>query len=294
MIPLKLEDWTLDTLEQLIDKGYFETDQFDLKETLPHPSDQKSKTRLSKSCCAFSNSSGGFLIFGIKDDKGLSKNERLIGLDSKIDFPEHFGNYPRKASGTIDWDFFNPGIKLENGNVIHIVRIHPSRFGPQALEIDENLVFYKRTNKGNEPMSYIEIKNDFLNVYEKRLKLNLLETELVEIIEKANGMIIQPEMISSTHTLLSFDLSILNSVLLDTYTVLIEEPTLVDYLKKLKSECDIIQTKTKIFWGAVNLPMSNKAETVKSHNEYVNSRIPTVILIAQECQKLLGKIKLKL
>lgn len=95
MIPLKLENWTLATLEQLIDKGYFETDQFDLKETLQHPNDQKAKTRLSKSCYAFSNSSGGFLIFGINDDKGLSKNERLIGLDPKIDFPEHFGNYPK-------------------------------------------------------------------------------------------------------------------------------------------------------------------------------------------------------
>ena len=294
MIPIKLEHWSIETIEQIIEKGFFETDQFDLKETLPHPNDQKSKTRLSKSCCAFSNGRGGFLIFGIKDDKGLKKNERLVGMDSKIDFPEHFGNYPRKASGTIDWDFMNPGIKLENGDLIHIVRIHSSRFGPQALEVDENWVFYKRTNKGNEPMSYQEIKNDFLNVYEKRLKLNLLETELLEIIEKANGMVIQTDKIDSTHTLLSFDLSILNSVLLDTYTVLIEEPTLISNLKKLKSECDIIQTKTKIFWGGLNIPMTNKREIVKSHNEYINTRIPNVVHIAAQCQSLLERIKVKL
>lgn len=294
MIPTKLEHWTLDTIEQLVDKGYFETDQFDLKEMLPHPNDLKSKTRLTKSCCAFSNGRGGFLIFGIKDDKGLNRNERIIGVDSSIDFPEQFGNYPRRASNTIDWDFNNPGIKLSSGRIIHIVQIYPSRFGPQAMEIDENWVFYKRTNKGNEPMSYHEIKNDFLNVYEKRLKLNLLETEILEIIEKSQGMIIPEDKIASSHTLLSYDLNILSNVLLDTYTVLIEEPSLIPLLKKLKNECDIIETKTRMFLNGVNLPLSNKASVTKSHNQFIHQRIPDVIDIAEQCLQSIKKIKEKL
>ena len=69
-IPQTLEDWTLESLTSLVERG-FESESFDLKERLPHPASDKGKRRLRKEVAAFANSAGGFLIFGVADDRAL-------------------------------------------------------------------------------------------------------------------------------------------------------------------------------------------------------------------------------
>lgn len=76
----------------------FESESLDYKEALPHPNDATGKDRLRHACCAFANSDGGFLVFGIANDKTKSPEDRLIGLDKNFDFPEQFGNYPRSCA----------------------------------------------------------------------------------------------------------------------------------------------------------------------------------------------------
>src|SRR5713101_8039158 len=112
MVPKALEEWNINSITDLLTKGYFESEDFDFKERLPHNNDDTGKLRLVKTCCAFANSGGGFLIFGV------SNNGSLEGLDPNFDFPEHFGSYPQKCRPSVTWDFKNPPLSLENGKII--------------------------------------------------------------------------------------------------------------------------------------------------------------------------------
>jgi len=207
MVPDVLEEWNIDTLRNLLTKGYFESEAFDFKETLPRSTDESGKLRLVKTCCAFANSGGGFLIFGV------SNNGSLEGLDPNFDFPEQFGSYPQKCMPTVTWDFKNPPISLEDGKVIHIVYIPKSWNAAHSCEVaSDGLCFVKRTNKGNEPMSYEEIRLAFLQYYEKRLKLQLLKAELDNIKKHAEELIIPAHAASTQPAMGDFSLTVLETV----------------------------------------------------------------------------------
>src|SRR2546425_11113138 len=94
-LPERLESWNIETVRDLVARGVYEGDLFDLK--LMVPRDEGGKHRLRKACAAFANSRGGYLVFGVSDDKALAPVERVVGIDASIDFPGEFGNFPGKC-----------------------------------------------------------------------------------------------------------------------------------------------------------------------------------------------------
>jgi hypothetical protein len=166
VVPRSLNDWSLDSLKHLLDNRYLEPESFDYKSGLPNPKDEEGKKRLREACAAFANSSGGFLVFGVADDRRLPTEHRLIGLPSSIDFPVQFGSYPGQCNPTVRWEFKNPPIRLTNGNLVHVVWFHKSWNAPHSVgKADEGLRFPKRTNKGTEFLSYEEVRMTFLGYY---------------------------------------------------------------------------------------------------------------------------------
>jgi hypothetical protein len=179
VIPEALDGWTLGVVRALVEQGVFETDLFDFKEMLPHKNDQGDKLRLSKTCAAFANSSGGFLVFGVKDGKGMPPEDRLIGVPASVDFPEQFGNYPSACQPSVQWTFKNnPPLALGSDRVVHVVQVFPSANRPHAVFDDHRWWFCKRTNKGTEPMTYEEVRLAFQDTENRRTKLALLSSEL--------------------------------------------------------------------------------------------------------------------
>lgn len=87
------------------------------------PNQENGKQRLIKACYAFTNCDGCFHIYGIQNNNSIPIDERMIVNDSSIDFPEHFGIFPKKCTPSVEWSFKNPPIKLPNGNIIHIVHL---------------------------------------------------------------------------------------------------------------------------------------------------------------------------
>ncbi len=149
MTPRTLSEWTIELAIEILAKGLFETEDFDLKEMLPDSRDDKAKARLRGACCAFANSNGGFLVFGVTNDRNLPAASRLKGVPSALDFPEHFGSYPQSCVPAIDWSFLNPPSVLPTGQVVHVVHIPKSWKAPHAVGGQhEGWKFLKRTNKG--------------------------------------------------------------------------------------------------------------------------------------------------
>lgn len=204
MLPKRLPDWTVQVALDLLRTGMFEQESFDFKETLPTANDNRGKERLRRMCCAFANSEGGFLVFGISDDKTKRPEDRLIGLDNSLDFPEKFGNYPHTCSPSIYWAFQNPPLSLANGRVLHVVQIPKSWNGPHAQgSPDTGWRFVKRTNKGVEDMAIDEVRSAFLGYYEKKLKLQLLRSELISLQDTAAGAVVYEPQASSHYSLVT-------------------------------------------------------------------------------------------
>ncbi|SEB93946.1 ATP-binding protein [Paenibacillus sp. GP183] len=278
MIPNRLEDWNLTIIKDILTKGYYESEYFDFKEMLPNKNDENGKQRLIKTSCAFANSEGGFLIFGIKNDNSIPVDERIVGINPSHDFPEHFGNFPNKCTPSVFWDFKNPPIKLSSGNVIHIVHIPKSWKAPHCLiETEKGWFFTKRTNKGDGIMSYDEVKTSFLGYYEKRLKLQLLMSELQNLLSDATSMILPESQKTQYYSLVKLELSVVESILSDTYTILVDAPTLLQLLNKIRNRCRIINNKQQIFYGFMPGMLDRRQkeykiekENYKDHNDYLD------------------------
>jgi hypothetical protein len=288
MVPKMINDWTITSVIDLLRKGYYESEEFDFKEMLPSKHDEKGKFRLSRTCCAFANSSGGFLVFGIKNDNALSLHDRLIGVESSLDFPEHFGVYPKKCTPSVDWTFKNPPIALENGRLIHVIHIPKSWNSPHCIGHPENGFFFmKRTNKGDEAMSLEEVRLHFLGFYEKSVKLQLLKAEVESIKQIATNMILSEEDLETKYSIAKFSLNILESVLSDVYTIIANESDLLTALLKLRTLCRVLNNKISLFHNRASFPPTNINEIMKNHNQQMNSQLPYVIECAEGICKAL-------
>ena len=294
MIPKSLDEWTVSVITDLLTKGYFESEDFDFKERLPHNNDEPGKARLVKTCCAFANSGGGFLIFGVSDNTSLPIQDRLVGIAPTVDFPEHFGSYPQKCMPNVQWDFKNPPISLESGNVIHVIYIAQSWNAPHSFEVaSDGRCFAKRTNKGNEPMSYEEIRMAFLQYYEKRLKLQLLQAELRNIKNHAEkDLLITGYEAKTRYGMGEFGLSVIETVLADTYTILAEHQELLDAITEIRNRCRIVNDLLRIFyrdaptgWGGGYVKLDTEIE---KHNFNVEQECRPII---SACDRALGLLE---
>ena len=266
-------------MTNLVHQGVYETDRFDIKEHLPSKSDTHAKNRLAKSCSAFANSNGGFLVFGVKDDKSLIPKNRIVGIEPKTDFPEHFGNFPSKSNPAVQWEFRNPPLKLANGNLVHIVYIPKSWTAPHGIFTNEKTwEFSKRTNKGNEPMSMEEMRSGFLNYYEKRIKLSLLKAEIEQIKGNASAIAnADPARTGVHYSLVTLNLEVVNLVLADTYTLLAQVPDVVRRLSEIRSSARVINTQIEILFRKVSLPMSGIETIISEHNANITPKCSNLI-----------------
>ena len=275
MIPNSLDDWDYRLVENLVKDGLFETDKFDLKEDIPHKSDRGCDERLEKSTCAFANTEGGYLLFGIKDDRSLSYKDRIVGIDSNRDFPREFGDKINNIEPHLYYTFRNPAISIpDTSNVIHVIKIDQS---PERPHWTSKREFYFRTNKGNEPMSYQQVKDSFLGEEQRRQKLRLLFIELLANREQCPAMITDDEKAKEQYSLVTLDSGVLQSLLVDTYPMIIKNMELVRLLITIRERIRLMNNETRIFYSRVSLPMSNQPQIVKEHNEFIKRQAQELI-----------------
>ena len=273
MIPRTLTDWSPNVVVTMLTRGLFETDRYDNKVMLPHRQDDVATKRLRRTCCAFANSDGGFIVFGISDDRKLAAEDRLVGLDANQDFPQEFGNYPRNCFPSIEWNFLNPPLSLDSGKVLHVVEIPKSWKAPHATgDRDQGWRFTKRTNQGNEGMTIEEVRSGFLGLYEKRLKLQLLHAELAALKQNAKSAYITGEDIEDQYSLVSFDVHVIESILADTYSITASDSELLQALAQIRQVTRLANNKIHMFFSVVVLPMTQKNRLVREHNVFMEQK----------------------
>jgi predicted HTH transcriptional regulator len=158
MISERIEDWTYEKIKELVTNDINESEKHDSKSGLPPP------IELTKDCCAFANSKGGFIILGITES---GRKFRIEGINRDKDLANDFG-HKLKALPTNPRFDLAPFIPIPDSNkVLAVIEIPKSSHGPFIPADKDQRIFWKRTNTGNEQMSYDEIKEAFQELLKK-------------------------------------------------------------------------------------------------------------------------------
>jgi len=288
MIPRKLSEWNVNTIVNLLENRILEDDSFDFKESLPDSRDQKQKDGLKKDCAAFANSFGGFLVFGIKDDKKLLPDERIVGIASNQDFARLFGEYPRACQPSVSWNFLQPPIKLLNGNLIHVVFVPQSLKSPHAVEtqagnVDTSYFYLKRTNKGNECMTVDEIRLMHAQYYERTTKVRALLFEIEHIRTSILQSYVADELSRESYTPHTIDLTIISIAIFDIFLILAEIDTeLPAKLVYLKMKINNFNSMRTHLLQKLSLALEAIAEQILVYNEKSKSMSFEILELCKE------------
>ena len=156
-------------LDLLTDEPYHEGEQLDFKEKIPDKEDKQGWERIFASICAFANTEGGTLIFGIKEEGGAAKKICPFLIDDfesiRLRFIEKIRLYITptptiKFSLILKEDGSNEGCLL--------IQVLKAFNGPHMLSNHANLSpgkqcrFYKRVESQSFVMEHKEIGEQFM------------------------------------------------------------------------------------------------------------------------------------
>lgn len=173
-IPEDVEQWTYGKIVDLINEGYDENDILEFKREI-----NTDFNRLCSTTCAFANTNGGTIIFGIDNNRQTSMDlhDRIIGMDDSDGLKRTIIDKINNIHPNIpirSMIFRKSNIKLPNKKVIVILKITSSNSRPHQY----NHIFYKRLVDGNEPMLVDEISRLILDVKKNKMSLTLLSRDL--------------------------------------------------------------------------------------------------------------------
>jgi len=161
----------IDDLRQLQSNAVLEGKTMEYKKQLPKNSDTERKEFLAD-ISSFANASGGDLIFGVTEEKGIPKSidgVEIENIDEEIRKYENIirdGIEPRIIVAT-------RVIRLINNKCIFIFRINKSWTGPHRVTYKGHDKFYSRNSAGKYP----------LDTNELRVAFNLSQTLTEQIIK---------------------------------------------------------------------------------------------------------------
>jgi hypothetical protein len=281
MIPEKLDDWTYEIIAELVQKNSCESDRHDFKYDLPDAS------TLTKVCSAFANTKGGFVILGIKE---VGSGYVIEGINNDRELAHKFGQKIARASPTIDFDLPKIVPIPNSGKVIAVFHIPLS---PERPHMSSDQFFWKRTNKGNDLMTYEEIRMSFQNYQERLEKLKLLYIELLSNFEQLNSVKVDDPS-GSVYSLVTLDSTVINSLLTDLFTIIGRNKKLVRILFTIREEIKVMNNKTRMFYTQMAMPLANAVEITKAHNKFINEKAVALIPLVVEATNILeADFKLK-
>ena len=159
MIQRKLDEITESDLSSLISDNVAEGKTIEYKQVLPGNSDSDKKEFLAD-LSSFSNTGGGDLIYGIKEQRGLPVE--VVGLDG-ADSDAEINRLENMAMSGIEPRIacVMRSVLLANGKFAIVVRIKQSWVKPHRVVFAGHDKFYGRHSGGKYPLDVVELRDAF-------------------------------------------------------------------------------------------------------------------------------------
>ncbi len=282
MIPKALDEWSLEAVLRLVIHGYEETQTFDFKEEL-EPKDAATRSRVEASACAFANTEGGFLAFGVVDRKHQpDPTRRIVGIPAKKELPREFGDHIKGVRPTLAFDFKNPPIAIPGTDkVLHVIHVPLSSERPHMTS--DSRFYYRDAKGGNEIMPYEMIRESFLRFGERLDKLRMFYSEICLINQQIREIQATADTVHTGMPLYPIDLTVLNLTLVDVFFIVRDHSAVMGALQEMRRHLGMLRVHADVTQHQVILPLTNKAQIVAEYRHLVSQLAP---VIAANCTKI--------
>lgn len=290
-LPLHLADWTYKTIVNLVKTRDFEDDTFDYKAVLNPTSENNEykkdhRDSIRRTVCSMANTSGGFIIFGVKDQKNTIEGtdaleDRICGVPLGGELLKDFGEKIAVLQPNVHFEPIPQAIPIpdKNGKGVFVVYIPQSQRRPHMVffEGGGGGIYYRRGEHGAaEPMTHNEVRDQMMYTEDRMKKVTLLRLELMQYKEIAP--IVQSQM---TWALDRFDVSAFKVLLAEVCSLI---PSIF-----LRKALDIPRQATKINRRLEEIHGKNIANIDGGIVTDTLSDIRTFIALCDECEKALEK-----
>lgn len=261
----KLEDITSDLVKSLLEQDKGEDIYFDFKAGVK-TDNQNYKYKVRKCLASFANTFGGFVFFGIQDNKSKQGLSRLEGIERNAELGKEIND--KFLSGGLcvpGIDFEGPHfVNLDDKNIA-VIKILVTEKKPYAIKEDANssFEFWSRGSGTAKPMDYFEIVRLVEEGREKRNRLISLFLDVEEIISIADSNISGKD---SDRTLPRKYNSIIAKEWGGLVSILSSELELLRKLFPLKTLLVGADDARDYLFSQSVLPLNNKTELVKNGN----------------------------
>lgn len=222
--PTRLEDWTLVLVKEIAASGLSENDWYDLKGNLQGQAEHQRKI-----VAAFANTQGGFLIFGVTNDR------QVVGLDNQ-ELPRDFGNKLTHGLNPSAAYRFSAPLPVADGRSVWVCEVPRSHRGPHAVLMNDHWLFPRRTESGsNVTMNVEEIRAAFDESGRHRANLDLFRSELYRIRELAERQGEASGKGTDQFIGVRYNTARIEGVLPLIFSVLVESSWLVRHLDSLRN-----------------------------------------------------------
>ena len=240
-IPTTLAGWTYDVIVGLLEAHVYEDIRFDWKAGVPRSADPL-KDALIKNAVGMANGTGGFLVFGVADDRGKTARSRVVGVPAEQEVQKQVGELLRLADPNVPFWVGQPPVAIprKRGRVGAVVEVLTGS-APHAFKG----TFYKRTLRGSDTMSTAEVRDLFIRKEERlaRIRLLLLEvTSVRETLTLANMSTSVPAAVRIRR----IDTRMLAELQAELHPVLAAHPDLVAKLTRLRSFAEAFNSQVEM------------------------------------------------
>lgn len=275
-VPTQLDEWTYDVVVELVKLGLCEGERHDFKLDLPEPEG------LTKVCCAFANSQGGFVVLGVKD---LGGSYEVRGIDINTEIAKKFSD---KLKAVPSIEYASPTMLPipSSSKVLYVFHVYRSADRPHIPLVSDKRFFWKRTPGGCEQMNYNEIQEQFIRLEERREKLKLLFIELSFYQESLKHTHLDQ---ADKYSLVTLDSGVLDRLLVDIYSAVQNDSRLMNILLSLRFHIRVMNAKAQIFFSQMALPGTNNSELATKHNQFMKAKSEILLPLIAEGIEILGK-----
>jgi len=156
-----INELTIDDINTIVQNEIPESRSLDYKLELPAMTEAGNK-ELLKDMSAFANTMGGYLIYGINEEKGVPTGVHGLDITDFDKLKQRFENLLRTGVDPVIRGVDFHIVEADDSKQLLIIKIPRSIARPHAVRIKKHFRFYGRNSSGVHPLEVDDLRRAFL------------------------------------------------------------------------------------------------------------------------------------